>query len=934
MGGYSDTYSDLYDPAFPQSVLDTRTELQLNGVWTDVSAFVYERDKVTITYGHPDETQAANPTKAALTLNNRDGRFSPRNPVGAYFGSIGRNTPMRQSLPQGSVYLRMEQDTVSYASCPSTGSLNVTGDFDVRMDMAPSNYSANIVALATKGARFVNQLSWLLQLNPDGTLGFWWSTDGTTGGLNQVFSSIAIPLGRIAVRATLTAATGTVTFYTAPTISGSWTQLGTAASGTSGAATSIFASTAPPTIGSNIGNIGGVVVNFNGSVFGLQMLNGIGGTPVASPDFTAQVPGTAPFTDAQGNVWSVSGTAELSDRRYRAHTEVPAWPPRWDPTGTDVYAPIEGSGLLRRYTQGTPPKLSSMYRGYSLLAGAAIPQAYWPCEDGSNSGSIASALSGGSPMIFSGTPTFAGNSNFPCSLPIPTVNSSAWSGPVYTWPSSASANVCRFLMQVPAAGDTNNAVIARMYTSGTVARLDLLYNTGGALTLTGYSAGGTQLFTSLTGFNVNGALMRVSMELTTSGSNINWVVGTLVAGSNTYFFNNGTLTSATLGAVSSVGINPGSNLTGTAIGHISIQAISTSVFGTLFGPLRAWINETAGARFARLCSEQGVNSRVYGFPNNTVAMGYQEPNDFVSLLQECESADGGLMYEPKQTLGLAYRTRVSMFNQAAKLALSYTAAQLSPPIEPTDDDLLIRNDYTVTRNNASSARAYLATGPLSINPPPNGVGDYGQAVTLSLASDSQLPDEAGWLVHMGTVDDVRYPALSVDLSRTELASVYYQAQDVAVGDRVTVASTPGWLPPDGISQVVRGGVEVCYGYIHTEQWNCAPESPYRVATCDDPVLGVADTDGSTLAGGPTYSATATSLQVATTGAATGSPLWTTSAGDWPFDIEVAGERMTVTAVAGTSSPQTFTVTRSVNGVVKSQTAGTDVRLFQPAILSM
>jgi hypothetical protein len=180
------------------------------------------------------------------------------------------------------------------------------------------------------------------------------------------------------------------------------------------------------------------------------------------------------------------------------------------------------------------------------------------------------------------------------------------------------------------------------------------------------------------------------------------------------------------------------------------------------------------------------------------------------------------------------------------------------------------------------------------------------------------------------VDDVRYPALSVDLSRPELAAVYYAAQDVHVGDRVTVSSTPGWLPPDGISQIVRGGAEICYGYIHTEQWNCAPEAPYRVAVYGDPGSHY-DTDGSTLTG-PTYSPTATSLKVATTGAH--SPLWTTVAGDFPFDIAVGGERMTVTNITGASSPQTFTVTRSVNGVVKSQTAGTDVRLFQPAIYSL
>jgi hypothetical protein len=35
-------------------------------------------------------------------------------------------------------------------------------------------------------------------------------------------------------------------------------------------------------------------------------------------------------------------------------------------------------------------------------------------------------------------------------------------------------------------------------------------------------------------------------------------------------------------------------------------------------------------------------------------------------------------------------------------------------------------------------------------------------------------------------------------------------------------------------------------------------------------------------------------------------------------------------VSGASSPQTFTVTRSVNGVVKAQLAGAAISLFAPA----
>ena len=65
---------------------------------------------------------------------------------------------------------------------------------------------------------------------------------------------------------------------------------------------------------------------------------------------------------------------------------------------------------------------------------------------------------------------------------------------------------------------------------------------------------------------------------------------------------------------------------------------------------------------------------------------------------------------------------------------------------------------------------------------------------------------------------------------------------------------------------------------------------------------------------------------------TAGPLWTTT--EVPFDILVGGEQMTVTAVAGAASPQTFTVTRSVNGVVKAHASGEAVTLYSPIRYSL
>ncbi|GAB3656439.1 hypothetical protein [Glycomyces tarimensis] len=62
---------------------------------------------------------------------------------------------------------------------------------------------------------------------------------------------------------------------------------------------------------------------------------------------------------------------------------------------------------------------------------------------------------------------------------------------------------------------------------------------------------------------------------------------------------------------------------------------------------------------------------------------------------------------------------------------------------------------------------------------------------------------------------------------------------------------------------------------------------------------------------------------------TGNALWTTEPSDFPFNVVIGGEVMTVTAITGHTSPQTFTVARSVNGVTKTHQAGSDVRLATP-----
>lgn len=70
-------------------------ELLLDGSWVDITGDVRVDPGITITFGVPNESAIADPSTCNLTVNNRDGKYSPRNTAGPYYGHLTRNTPLR-----------------------------------------------------------------------------------------------------------------------------------------------------------------------------------------------------------------------------------------------------------------------------------------------------------------------------------------------------------------------------------------------------------------------------------------------------------------------------------------------------------------------------------------------------------------------------------------------------------------------------------------------------------------------------------------------------------------------------------------------------------------------------------------------------------------------------------------------------------------------
>lgn len=603
--------------------------------------------------------------------------------------------------------------------------------------------------------------------------------------------------------------------------------------------------------------------------------------------------------------------------------EVSAWPVSWDVSGADVWVSIEASGITRRLSQGDSPLRSVMYR---YLMSSATTAAYWPCEDGETATEVASALSDGTPMLVSGAPSMASYEGYAASDRIPVLGVSSLSGRVLPHTQGDYESV-RFLASVPSGGDASTLVTVHC-AGGVTTRWEIRVDASGYMKLYSFDADDNFDESSLLNdFSLNGKDVWICLALYDDAPDDTlWVLDAYDETGAGYMWSASML--GTSGVIHRVVIAPQKDAQTTAVGHVHVDTESDGLtrveMSTLLDIIAAYAGETTAARYARLCTEQGVTVTVTG--TTTQTMGPQTRQRFLDLLDEIEAVDG-MAWEARDAAALRYRTTSSLYNQDPGVSLSYTddAVAVSPP---TDDDDQVRNDITITRTDGASTRAVLELGALSTAAPPSGVGTYDDAVTLAVATDAQTATHAWWRLHLGTWDEPRYEQISVDLSASP--DLIATAAAVDIGDVVELDDLPTWLPPGPIRGLVYGTTEVLGQFDWSITWRTTPSGPWDVVELDDATFARLDSDTTTLAADVTT--TGASMSLASTGA-----VWIDSTGyatEFPFDVLVGGEQVTVTAITGTTSPQTATVTRSVNGVVKAHSTGAPVHVARPVALGL
>lgn len=923
------------------------------GDWANISDRIYDRSEISIVRGLQSEDGTAGPSSMSLSLNNGDGLFSVRNPNSPLFGLLGRNAPLRLTYGRGKYGMVLGQQlgfTNGRAQCPDTAGLS-SGDLDIRFDMqflpradgVVSGWTSGLHDIASHFDFTVNNLDWSLLLI-NGVLRFRWFPTGTTPGLSAD-CTVPFTVGsfdRRSIRVTLQLSTGQVVFYTAPAIGGPYTILGAAV--TLGA-TSRFNSAAPLRIGaaSQQGAYPYIVGTTDPCVhYKTEIRQGINGTVVASPDFTARPLDAEPFSpstfnDAQGNGWIFSGSSDASriwygDVDYRGTGEIASLPNRFSVGLDDKWVPVTANGVLRRYGQGKTPTSSGL-RDFTLAHSDALA-AYFPL-DGAE-GTLYSVNI--NPRIYYLDTRFYsfGNAIYKYGVDLKGAIGSVME-------LNATSLAEDAYMRGDVGTGERNAAFDFVFQSALFGVLQFEiqdYNVNRwSVTLNDSVNGGTAQVSFIDdavgpiGFSPTGilpelrdtALHHCRLTVSTSGSDTNWALyidGTLRdTGTQVGYIWNGT-------SLFRVRYSRYLNQTVTNIGHLTLwsNAVAANIptaadaADAAFG----YAGDTAADRMTRVASDGGIPLKIVGNPNDTMPMGVLFAEPRLAQIRDAENADMGILHEDRATTALRYRTRRSMVGQTPVLTLAFDGRQVKDPLDPVDDDQLTRNDVTASRRDGGSYRQVLTSGRLSTQDPPLGVGLYDDEATVNVQTDGMLNGVAAWLVNLGTQDKARYPSVSVELAAGEVdpaltAAVY--AADIGDALRITGASAIGEY--DAMDLIIVGYQETIGQVLGNGKrkslftFVCRPGDLYKAALYSTARY---DTGGSTLAAGAT--STATSLSIATVA---GHALWSTTA--TPYDLWVDGERITVTAMTGAASPQTAVAVRSVNGVVKAQKSGATVRLF-------
>lgn len=620
---------------------------------------------------------------------------------------------------------------------------------------------------------------------------------------------------------------------------------------------------------------------------------------------------------------------------YRYYGFVNEWPKRWDRSGNDSTVTITCGGQLRRLQRSQPLKSALTRAMVGDTIGDFSALSHWAMEDGSTASQFVSSRAGQPPAMVSGDVNLASYTSFDGSLPLPVLNTGGQIRAVMpTFDDTGIWQIQHTFYLPSTTSDTTDADLMSVKLvpgSGAVAefRLTYLHDTGlgAAMRLTAYNSAGAVLDQTDRHEDMRGTPFLVSwsdyMEDTTHTTRVSFWDGDGERVNSITMLPEG-FGLGSVGRIQSVTAKATAAATGWSFGQLALFTDPAIFYVDHIGRnARAafgYVGEQAHERVIRVCREEGIQLRCTA--GKSAALGKQPVGTALAVLRDAERADLGVLYEHE--FGLGYKALTEYYNQPVQLELDFNQGHIGEPPEADDSDLRVRNQWTVSRSDGSSATVLDHDYDVA-----DGLVDG--STTLNVETDEQLAHVAGWLVHRNTIDEDYWPGLKLRFARMPELIQTWTA--LPFGARLTVANPPSQADPGNIDAVIEGWTERWDPVTWEATLNTSPASVYRVAVYGDSGTRY-DSRATTLAEDLDTTETGVDVTVAS-----GNVGWITTATHptkFPpytpgIDIGIGGEQMTVTAIVSTGGGNyTFTVTRSVNGITKAHSSGASVRLWRPA----
>jgi hypothetical protein len=211
---------------------------------------------------------------------------------------------------QNPLYLSLPGTAGHYASTPDSAAASVTGDIDIRVKCALTDWTPALTNCLVAKDDGVGQRSYNFNVQASGALRFFYTNNGNSA-VGRIADSSAINTFAASetkwVRVTYASATGKVNFYYSSDGS-TWTPLGIEQTITSGA---IHDGTAIVELGSQET---GTTNRLTGAIFSAQIYNTIGGTtPVVdfNPHRDATTPTGTITSYTTGEIWTINGASSV-----------------------------------------------------------------------------------------------------------------------------------------------------------------------------------------------------------------------------------------------------------------------------------------------------------------------------------------------------------------------------------------------------------------------------------------------------------------------------------------------------------------------------------------------------------------------------------------------------------------------------------------------